>query len=42
MEQRGGITAVQKQLAHKNIAYSAVYCQKTDEELESYFDDEEA
>lgn len=33
MNERGGITAVQKQLAHRNIAYSAVYAQKTDEEL---------
>lgn len=38
MNEKGGITAVQKQLAHKNIAYSAVYAQRTDEELERILD----
>ena len=38
MNERGGITAVQKQLGHKNIAYSAVYSQRTEEELEGYLD----
>jgi hypothetical protein len=33
MNERGGITAVQKQLGHRNIAYSAGYCQRTDDEL---------
>lgn len=33
MNERGGITAVQKQLGHKNLTYSATYCQRTDEEL---------
>jgi uncharacterized DUF497 family protein len=32
MNEHGGITAVQKQLGHRNIAYSAGYCQRTDEE----------
>lgn len=41
MNEKGGITAVQKQLAHRNIAYSAVYCQRTDEELEGYLDENE-
>lgn len=40
MEKNGGITAVQKQLGHKNIAYSSVYCQKTDNELERFLDKE--
>lgn len=39
MNEKGGITAVQRQLAHRNIAYSAVYCQRTDEELEGYMDE---
>lgn len=39
MNEKGGITAVQKQLAHRNIAYSAVYCQRTEEELERYLDE---
>lgn len=38
MNEKGGITAVQKQLAHRNIAYSAVYAQRTDEELERILD----
>lgn len=42
MNEKGGITAVQRQLAHRNIAYSAVYCQRTDEELEGYLDGNEA
>lgn len=28
MNERGGITAVQRQLGHRNIAYSAGYCQR--------------
>jgi len=42
MNEKGGITAVQRQLAHKNITYSAVYCQRTDEELEGYLDEGDA
>lgn len=38
MNERGGITAVQKQLGHKNIAYSAGYCQRTDDELAGYLE----
>lgn len=38
MNERGGITAVQKQLGHKNLTYSATYCQRTDEELSGYLD----
>lgn len=38
MNEKGGITAVQKQLAHRNIAYSAVYAQRTDDELERILD----
>jgi site-specific recombinase XerD len=38
MNERGGITAVQKQLGHRNIAYSAGYCQRTDEELAGYLE----
>lgn len=38
MNERGGITAVQKQLGHRNIAYSAGYCQRTDAELASYLE----
>lgn len=40
MERQGGITAVQRQLGHKNLAYSSIYCQKTDEELEQFLDGE--
>jgi site-specific recombinase XerD len=40
MNEKGGITAVQKQLAHRNIAYSAVYAQRTDDELERILDGE--
>lgn len=36
MNERGGITAVQKQLGHRNIAYSVGYCQRTDDELATY------
>jgi site-specific recombinase XerD len=36
MNERGGITAVQKQLGHRNLAYSAVYAQRTDEEMAGY------
>lgn len=39
MNEQGGITAVQKQLGHANLTYSAVYAQKTEEELESYLDE---
>ena len=38
MNERGGITAVQKQLGHRNIAYSAGYCQRTDSELAEYLE----
>lgn len=38
MNERGGITAVQKQLGHRNIAYSAGYCQRTDDELARYLE----
>lgn len=38
MNERGGITAVQKQLGHRNIAYSAGYCQRTDDELSGYLE----
>lgn len=38
MNERGGITAVQKQLGHRNIAYSAGYCQRTDDELAGYLE----
>lgn len=38
MNEKGGITAVQQQIAHRNIAYSAVYAQRTDEELERILD----
>lgn len=40
MDTKGGITAVQRQLGHRNLAYSAVYSQKTDEELEQYLDED--
>lgn len=36
MNERGGITAVQKQLGHRNLAYSAVYAQRTDDEMAEY------
>lgn len=36
MNERGGITATQKQLAHRNLTYSAVYAQRTDEEQAGY------
>ena len=36
MNEKGGITAVQKQLGHRNLAYSAVYAQRTDDELAEY------
>jgi site-specific recombinase XerC len=36
MNKRGGITAVQDQLGHRNIAYSAVYAQRTDEEIAAF------
>ncbi len=38
MNERGGITTVQKQLGHRNIAYSAGYCQRTDDELAGYLE----
>ncbi len=38
MNERGGITAVQKQLGHRNIAYSAGYCQRTEDELAEYLE----
>ena len=38
MNERGGITAVQKQLGHRNIAYSAMYCQRTDDEMAGYLE----
>ena len=41
MEKKGGITAVQRQLGHRNLLYSSVYCQKTDEELEKLLDEED-
>lgn len=36
MNERGGITATQKQLAHRNLTYSAVYAQRTDEQQAAY------
>jgi hypothetical protein len=38
MNERGGITAVQKRLGHRNIAYSAGYCQRADDELAGYLE----
>ncbi len=40
MMEQGGITAVQRQLGHRNIAYSAVYSQRTEAELEGFMDRE--
>jgi site-specific recombinase XerD len=36
MNERGGITATQKQLGHRNLTYSAVYAQRTDDEMANY------
>ncbi len=38
MNERGGITAVQKQLGHRNLTYSAVYAQRTDEKMAGYME----
>ena len=38
MNRKGGVTMVQKQLGHKNIAYSAVYAQYSQEDMENALD----
>jgi hypothetical protein len=39
MEKRGNVAAVQRQLGHKNAAYSLQYARITDAELQDTLDD---
>ena len=39
MEKTGNVAAVQRQLGHKNAAYSLQYARITDDELQAVLDD---
>ncbi|KPA11155.1 tyrosine recombinase XerD [Candidatus Magnetomorum sp. HK-1] len=39
IEKTGNIAAVQRQLGHKNVAYSVAYSRITDDELQKVLDD---